>query len=166
MNKSQELTSFSYSLLLGQFQLKYFTVERTAKTLHRMSPCTPVSVLAKITWMKNAVSYKRELTVYIFWKLSVCQWHQIRKCTKENFRQPVRWNSSYLLIKECYQLHENSTLTIIIFESTWYQRQNLHLFKILCDNLLRGIYHSNSERSTWNKGVVAFQMNFHVQVIG
>ena len=41
--------SFCYSLLSGQFQLKLFTVERAAKTLHRMSPCTPVSVLAKIT---------------------------------------------------------------------------------------------------------------------
>ena len=29
---------------------RYFTVERAARTLHRMSPCTPVSVPAKITW--------------------------------------------------------------------------------------------------------------------
>ena len=29
----------------------YFTVERAAKTLYRMSPCTPVSFPAKITWL-------------------------------------------------------------------------------------------------------------------
>ena len=34
----------------AQVTRKYFTVERAAKTLHRMSPCTPVSVPAKITW--------------------------------------------------------------------------------------------------------------------
>ena len=34
----------------AQVICKYFTVERAAKTLHRMSLCTPVSVPAKITW--------------------------------------------------------------------------------------------------------------------
>ena len=35
----------------AQVTIKYLnTVERAAKTLHRMSPCTPVSVPAKITW--------------------------------------------------------------------------------------------------------------------
>ena len=29
----------------------YFAVERAAEPLHRMSPCTPVSVPAKITWI-------------------------------------------------------------------------------------------------------------------
>ena len=50
MNKYHQHTSFCYSLLLGQFQPKLFTVEITAKTLHRMSLCTPVSIPAKITW--------------------------------------------------------------------------------------------------------------------
>ena len=35
----------------------YFTVERAAKTLHRMSPCMPVSVPAKITWMVVTTSH-------------------------------------------------------------------------------------------------------------
>ena len=30
-----------------------FTVERAAKTLHQMSSCTPVSILAKITWRES-----------------------------------------------------------------------------------------------------------------
>ena len=47
-------TFFCYSLLSGQFQLSgYFTVETTAQTLHRASPCTLVSVPAKITWHVN-----------------------------------------------------------------------------------------------------------------
>ena len=32
--------------------LSHFIVERAAETLHRMSPCTPVSVPAKITWIQ------------------------------------------------------------------------------------------------------------------
>ena len=33
------------------FSLSYFAVGKAAKTLHRMSPCTPVGVPAKITWL-------------------------------------------------------------------------------------------------------------------
>ena len=55
MNKQQEHTSSCYSPLLDQFQFKFklFTVERAAKTLHQMSPYTPVSVPAKITWISQ-----------------------------------------------------------------------------------------------------------------
>ena len=38
------------TLYQASYCSSYFTMERAAKTLHRMSPCTPVSVPAKITW--------------------------------------------------------------------------------------------------------------------
>ena len=34
----------------AQVTSKYFTAKRATKTLHPMSPCTPVSVPVKITW--------------------------------------------------------------------------------------------------------------------
>ena len=41
----------------------YFTVERAAKTLHRMSPCTLVSVRAKITWLLKVFALYELMTV-------------------------------------------------------------------------------------------------------
>ena len=39
----------------AQVRSTYFTVERANKTLHQISPCTPVSVPAKITWYEASI---------------------------------------------------------------------------------------------------------------
>ena len=52
---------FSYSLLLGQYQLKLFYCRKAAKTFHRMSPCIPVSVPAKITWKEHGKKFQFRL---------------------------------------------------------------------------------------------------------
>ena len=49
-NNENTLTSVT-ALYQASSSSSYFSVERAAKTLHRMSPCTPVSVPAKITRM-------------------------------------------------------------------------------------------------------------------
>ena len=41
----------------AQVTSRYLTVERATKTLHRMSPCTPVSDPAKITWYRAGDSW-------------------------------------------------------------------------------------------------------------
>ena len=54
MNKQTIKTLSSVTALYyASSSSSYFTVERAAKTLHRMSPCTPVSVPAKITWLDH-----------------------------------------------------------------------------------------------------------------
>ena len=65
-----QLPSSETSPVCSSFQSSssYFTVERAAKTLHRMSPCTPVSIPAKITWketIKNS-SYTKYHLIYCF----------------------------------------------------------------------------------------------------
>ena len=50
MNKQTIKTLFSGTAFYeASSSSSYFTVEKAAKTLHRMSPCTPVSVPTKIT---------------------------------------------------------------------------------------------------------------------
>ena len=45
----------SIRLVQARATSKYLTLERAAKTLHRMSPCTPLRVPAKITWLLPAL---------------------------------------------------------------------------------------------------------------
>ena len=47
--KLSSLTAFYWA----SSSSSYFTVEKAAKTLHQMSPCTPVSVSSKITWLQS-----------------------------------------------------------------------------------------------------------------
>ena len=51
----------SVRLVPAQIASKHFTVERAAKPLHRMSPCTPVSVPAKkITWILTSIISEKD----------------------------------------------------------------------------------------------------------
>ena len=52
-NNKNTLPSFT-AFYEASFGSSYFTLKRAAKTLHLMSPCTPVSVPAKITWYPSA----------------------------------------------------------------------------------------------------------------
>ena len=70
---NEKITS-THSLLLQPFirpvpAQSYFAVERVAKTLRRMSSCTPVNVPAKITWSnllkKIFVSSNCSLTIFL-----------------------------------------------------------------------------------------------------
>ena len=53
MNEKREHTLFCYSLPSAQFQLMLFYCGKGRQTLQWMSPCTPVNVPAKITWLEN-----------------------------------------------------------------------------------------------------------------
>ena len=47
---NEQITRAHFVLLQSSIRSSYFTVERATETLHRMSPCTPVSIPAQITW--------------------------------------------------------------------------------------------------------------------
>ena len=80
--------SFCNSLLVRQFQSKLFYCGRAAKTLHRMLPCTPVSVPAKITWSANCSFCP--LKYYNMFK-------KMYPILKRNFDQPITVMSNFII---------------------------------------------------------------------
>ena len=76
---NEQITRTHFFLLQFSIRPVPAPVERAAKTLHRMSPCTPVSVPAKITWLAGQNLKWRKLSTHfpltykiwvaeLFWK--------------------------------------------------------------------------------------------------
>ena len=69
---------------------------RIRKSLHRMSPCTPVSVPAKITWNVNYSRIRKSL-------------HRMSPCTPVSVPAKITWNVNYSRIRK--SLHRMSPCT-------------------------------------------------------